>query len=58
MLRFRGSPALSAFRRDKLLAAVQARVPAVRGVYAEYVHFVDGQLDAAGTAVIDRKSVV
>ncbi|WP_347279197.1 phosphoribosylformylglycinamidine synthase [Plasticicumulans sp.] len=54
MLRFRGSPALSAFRRDKLLAAVQARVPAVRGVYAEYVHFVDGRLDEAGTAVMTQ----
>ncbi|HHM06283.1 MAG TPA: phosphoribosylformylglycinamidine synthase [Gammaproteobacteria bacterium] len=41
MLSLRGSAALSSFRRKKLLAAVQERVPAVTSVYAEYVHFVE-----------------
>ncbi len=41
MLLLRGSPALSAFRQEKLLAALQAQVPSVTGAYAEYVHFAD-----------------
>ncbi|MEJ2344903.1 MAG: phosphoribosylformylglycinamidine synthase [Gammaproteobacteria bacterium] len=41
MLRLRGSPALSEFRLEKLLTGLQAAAPAVTGVYAEYVHFVE-----------------
>ncbi len=41
MLHLRGGPALSSFRLDKLLAAAQARVPAVAAIHAEYVYFVD-----------------
>jgi phosphoribosylformylglycinamidine synthase len=41
MLRFRGSSALSAFRLEKLLAAIRERVPSVTAVYAEFIHFVD-----------------
>lgn len=41
MLVLRGSPALSAFRHAKLLAAVKARVASVTDIYAEYVHFAD-----------------
>ncbi len=54
MLRFRGSPALSPFRLEKLLAALRRRVPVVTEVYAEFVHFVDGRLTAHDREVLDR----
>ena len=41
MLELRGAPALSAFRHDKLLAALRARIPEVESLHADYVHFVD-----------------
>ena len=41
MLRFRGSPALSAFRLKKLLVTLRERIPQVTGLYAEFIHFVD-----------------
>jgi phosphoribosylformylglycinamidine synthase len=37
----RGSPALSAFRINKLLARFQAARLPVSNIYAEYVHFAD-----------------
>ncbi len=37
----RGSPALSAFRINKLLARFQAAGLRVHNIYAEYVHFAD-----------------
>ena len=37
----RGSPALSAFRINKLLARFQAARLPVNNIYAEYVHFAD-----------------
>lgn len=37
----RGSPALSAFRINKLLARFQAARLLVHTIYAEYVHFAD-----------------
>lgn len=37
----RGSPALSAFRINKLLARFQAANLRVHNIYAEYVHFAD-----------------
>ena len=37
----RGSPALSAFRINKLLARFQAARLPVHTIYAEYVHFAD-----------------
>ncbi|MDY6921050.1 MAG: phosphoribosylformylglycinamidine synthase [Pseudomonadota bacterium] len=40
MLQLRGAPALSAFRRDRLLAETRALVPAVTGLYAEFMHFI------------------
>lgn len=40
MLQLRGCPALSVFRQQKLLTDIQARVPAVEDVQAEYVHFI------------------
>ncbi|MDV2080055.1 phosphoribosylformylglycinamidine synthase [Marinobacter xestospongiae] len=44
MLELRGAPALSPFRSQKLLAQLQAAVPEVAHVYAEFMHFTD--LDA------------
>jgi len=41
MLQFRGAPALSAFRIERLLATLAGQVPAVRGLAADYLHFVD-----------------
>ncbi|SEK80535.1 phosphoribosylformylglycinamidine synthase [Atopomonas hussainii] len=56
MLILRGAPALSAFRRDKLLAQLQADVPAVTGVYAEFMHFAElsAALSSDEQAVLDR----
>ncbi len=50
MLRLRGCPALSPFRRDRLLA----RLPGVRELHAELQHFValDGDLDASERKVL------
>ena len=41
MLQLRGNPALSSFRLQKLTRTLQAQVPGVTHVYAEYVHFAD-----------------
>ncbi|MDP6189654.1 MAG: phosphoribosylformylglycinamidine synthase, partial [Gammaproteobacteria bacterium] len=40
MLTLRGAPALSEFRQQRLLAELQAQIPAVTGVYGEFMHFV------------------
>ena len=54
MLRFRGSPALSPFRLEKLLTALRRQVPAATEIYAEFVHFVDGRLITHDREVLDR----
>lgn len=54
MLRFRGSPALSPFRLEKLLGVLRQRVPVVTDAYAEFVHFVDGALSVRDREVLDR----
>ncbi len=56
MLELRGAPALSAFRHDKLLAALRARVPEVESLHAAYVHFVDheGELTEDERDVLDQ----
>ncbi|WP_136680164.1 phosphoribosylformylglycinamidine synthase [Neptunomonas sp. XY-337] len=41
MLVMRGAPALSAFRHDKLLAALQSEIPEITSVYGEFYHFAD-----------------
>ena len=41
MLQLRGAPALSSFRRDKLLTELKTQVPEIKGLYAEYVHFAE-----------------
>ncbi|MDH3514043.1 MAG: phosphoribosylformylglycinamidine synthase, partial [Gammaproteobacteria bacterium] len=51
-----GAPALSPFRRDRLLAEMQIPVPGLAGVTAHYWHFValDGGLDARGRELLQR----
>ena len=43
MLILRGAPALSDFRRQRLLQLLQTVCPSLTHVYAEYLHFVDGE---------------
>jgi phosphoribosylformylglycinamidine synthase len=54
MLQFRGSPALSSFRLQKMQATLRRWVPVVTAVRAEFVHFVDGSLTAVDREVLDR----
>ena len=51
-----GAPALSPFRRDRLLKEMQTRVPGLTGMTALYWHFaaLDGELDARGRALLER----
>lgn len=41
MLILRGAPALSEFRQQGLLAELQAIIPAIEGIYGEFMHFVN-----------------
>ncbi|MDF2181485.1 phosphoribosylformylglycinamidine synthase [Neptuniibacter sp. CAU 1671] len=56
MLALRGAPALSAFRHEKLLSVIQATVPEVTGLYAEFMHFADlsEQLSAEQQEVLQQ----
>ncbi len=56
MLQFRGAAALSPFRIERLLATLTGIEAAIRGVRAEYLHFVDlsRPLVAAETRVLER----
>jgi phosphoribosylformylglycinamidine synthase len=54
MLRFRGSPALSPFRLEKLLAALRQRVPVITAVRAEFAHFLDGSPTLHEREVLER----
>ena len=56
MLIKRGRPAFSQFRLDKLTAALSAAVPGIRGIAAEYLHFIDLEqhLDARQEAVLTQ----
>ncbi len=47
MLELRGAPALSPFRRNKLLHTAQSVVPGVADIYAEFMHFIDNHDDLA-----------
>ncbi|MBI3546912.1 MAG: phosphoribosylformylglycinamidine synthase, partial [Gammaproteobacteria bacterium] len=51
-----GAPALSPFRRDKLLAEMQSRVPLLAKLTALYWHFIalDGPLTVSETTVLER----
>jgi len=42
---FRGSPALSAFRVEKLLSQLKSKIPTITTIQTEYVHFADVQGD-------------
>jgi len=56
MLVLRGAPALSAFRRDKLLSLLQTQTDSVTGLYAEFIHFADtpAPLKSEEQGVLDR----
>ena len=56
MLTLSGAPALSAFRRNKLLKSLQQAAPAVQNVDAEFVHFAhtSGELTDDERQVLDR----
>jgi len=45
MLELRGAPALSPFRRTKLLNTIQQTIPEVQSVYAEFMHFIENSED-------------
>ncbi|MCW9047255.1 MAG: phosphoribosylformylglycinamidine synthase [Gammaproteobacteria bacterium] len=53
---FRGSPALSTFRVEKLLSQLKSKVPAISNVQAEFVHFADieGNLSADQSTVLSK----
>lgn len=53
---FRGSPALSQFRVEKLLNQIKQQISAVQAVHTEYVHFadIDGELAADQQAVLNK----
>ncbi len=56
MLVLRGAPALSAFRHEKLLSALQSKVAAITALYGEFIHFADLKQDLADSQrdVLDR----
>ncbi|MEK8090390.1 phosphoribosylformylglycinamidine synthase [Thermithiobacillus plumbiphilus] len=56
MLQHRGSAALSAFRLEKLLSALQQKLPRIQRVQAGFMHFIDldGELDAGRQAILER----
>ena len=56
ILSLRGAPALSPFRRDKLLAEMRTRVPTVANVTALYWHFaaLEGELRTNEQTVLAR----
>lgn len=56
MLQLRGNPALSPFRLQKLMRTLQAHVPGVAHVYAEFMHFADleQRLSAEEEALLER----
>ena len=56
MFELRGAPALSPFRRQKLLSSLQETVPEVIGVYAEFMHFVEleGSLSAEQREILEK----
>src|SRR5437660_590928 len=56
VLRLAGGTALSAFRRERLLVAARALVPALRDIDARYWHFaaLTAELTPAESATLDR----
>jgi phosphoribosylformylglycinamidine synthase len=53
MLILRGAPALSDFRNQRLLARLQAVVPSIKTVYAEFMHF--ALLEDAAKGVLSQQ---
>ena len=53
---FTGSPALSSFRLDKLLAEIKQQVPAVSCIASHFIHFadIDGELSTDETGVLNK----
>ncbi len=53
---FRGSPALSTFRVDKLVNQLQLSIPAISSIQTEYVHFADiqGELSVDQSETLDK----
>ncbi len=56
MLILRGAPALSEFRRQKLLSLFTEQMLPVKDIHAEFMHFVDlkGELNPEQTGVLDK----
>ena len=56
MLQFRGAPALSSFRIERLLASLRRIEPGVQAIESEFVHFVDTArvLKPTELAVLER----
>ena len=55
MLELRGAPAFSDFRLTKMLAKLQAAVPNVAAVYAEFVHFADMTSELTESKLTDQQ---
>ena len=55
MLELRGAPAFSDFRITKMLAKLQAAVPNVAAVYAEFVHFADMTSELTDSNLTDQQ---
>mgnify|MGYP000202234048 CR=1 FL=1 len=53
---FTGSPALSSFRLDKLLAEIRQKIPTANCIASHYIHFADinGELTAEESGVLQR----
>jgi len=53
---FRGSPALSTFRVEKLVNQLQQSIPAISSIQTEYVHFADieGELSAVQSETLNK----
>ena len=53
---FRGSPALSTFRVEKLLTQLQYQLASITAVHTEFVHFADieGELTPDQQATLDK----
>lgn len=53
---FRGSPALSTFRVEKLLMQIRQDLASIKAIHTEYVHFaeIDGDLTSEQQRVLDK----
>ncbi len=58
MLILRGAPALSNFRKAKLLTALKQQVSAVTDVYAEYIHLLDAGESLSESAQITLATIL